>query len=126
MSASQDFSLSAITRVDVYKALRAAEAHTKKNNVSLNPEEQRLLDRMILDRTRSGLGLPDDKREELLANQKKIMGLEVDFQKNCNEEKGFLLFTAGELDGVPDIDGYAQQDGKYKVTHKTPDITPVL
>lgn len=83
--AMQDFSLDSLTRIDVYKALRAAEAHTKKNNVSLNAEEQRLLDRMILDRTRAGLGLPDDKREELLAVQKEIMSLEVDFQKNCNE-----------------------------------------
>ena len=87
--AMQDFSLDSLTRIDVYKALRAAEAHTKKHNVSLNNEEQRLMERMILDRTRAGLGLFDDKREELLAVQKKIMGLEVDFQKNCNEVRAW-------------------------------------
>jgi sporulation protein YlmC with PRC-barrel domain len=90
---SQEFGLSTLSREDIYKSLLDAEQHTKANNVQLNPEEKRLMDRMIRDRKRNGLGLPQDKREELLAVKKKIMGLEVDFQRRCNEEKGSLLFS---------------------------------
>lgn len=104
---------------------------------------------MLLERERNGLALPDAKREQLLDVKKRIMALCVDFQRNCNgpsipllahlpppmtpcvstEEKGFLLFTKDELDGVPEdvISGYPVQDGgKCKVTHKTPDIVPVF
>lgn len=86
------------------------------------------MDRMIRDRKRNGLGLEKTKRDELLALQTKIMGLEVDFQRACNEEKGSLLFTEEELVGVPQasIDGYTKEDDKYRVTFKTPDIIPIL
>lgn len=74
-----------MTRVDVYEALVAAKEHTETNSVQLNPEEKRLMERMILDRTRNGLALEQGKRDELLALRKKIMNLEVEFAKNCNE-----------------------------------------
>lgn len=90
----QDYSLGAVTRVDIYQALLNAKVHTEKNGIKLNAEEERLMDRMILDRSRAGLGLEEKEREELLAINKKIMGLEVDFQTNCNAEKGALLFSA--------------------------------
>lgn len=56
------------------------------------------------------------------------MVLEVDFAKACNEEKGFLLFTREELAGVPEdvVAGFPEQDGKLKVTHKTPDYVPII
>lgn len=52
---------------------------------------------------------------------------QVDFQKKCNEESGFLLFTKAELEGVAQevLDGYPEVDGKLKVTYSTPDIIPV-
>ncbi len=83
---------------------------------------------MIRDRKRNGLALEKSKRDELLKLQTKIMGLEVDFQRACNEEKGFLLFTEEELVGVPAtaIEGYPKEGDKYKVTFKTPDIVPIL
>jgi hypothetical protein len=52
------------------------------------------MSKMILDRTRNGLGLPEKEREKLVGLKKRIMSLEVDFQRNCNEEKGGLTFTA--------------------------------
>ncbi|ORY69423.1 hypothetical protein BCR35DRAFT_307983 [Leucosporidium creatinivorum] len=122
----QDYSLTALTRLDVYQALLSARQHTEEHGIQLNPEEKRLLDRLILDRERNGLGLEESKRNELLEIKKRIMSLEVDFQKNCNEENGSLLFTAAELDGVPDIEGYKKEGDKYRVTFKTPDIVPVF
>lgn len=82
-----------MTRIDVYQALLHTQANLKEQAVQLDPEEQRLLDKMILDRKRAGLGLPEHNRNELLKLRQKIMALEVDFQKTCNEEKGALFFT---------------------------------
>ncbi|GAA5844231.1 hypothetical protein JCM3766R1_000977 [Sporobolomyces carnicolor] len=128
-----EWSLKNLMRLDVYQALVDAQRHTEDNGVELNPEEQRLLERLILDRKRNGLGLDESKRAELFKLKKRIMGLEIDFQKNCNEEEGFVLFTAQELEGVPQdvISGYEKvtaDDGteKYKMTFKTPDYIPVI
>ncbi|GAA5998615.1 metalloendopeptidase [Rhodotorula paludigena] len=126
-----DWSLEALMRKDVYDALLDAQRHTRDHAVQLNPEEQRLLDRLILERTRNGLGLDGDKRKKYLELKKRITTLEIEFQKNCNEEAGFMLFIKEELDGVPEdvISGYpvVEENGvqKYKVTHKTPDVFPL-
>ncbi|GAA5912308.1 metalloendopeptidase [Sporobolomyces salmoneus] len=127
-----EWNLKSLMRVDVYQALVDAEKHTRENGVKLNDEEEKLMKRMVLDRKRNGLGLDEEKRDELFKLKKRIMGLEIDFQKNCNEEEGFILFTAEELEGVPEdvLSGYEKvtEDGveKYKMTFKTPDYTPVI
>jgi len=82
-----------MARVDVYQAILDAQEHTIANGIKLNPEEQLVLDRAIRDRKRNGLGLDDEKRNELLEIKKRIADLSIDFQRACNEEKGFLLFT---------------------------------
>lgn len=132
--AVQAWGVDMIGREDVYEAVLDAQKHAAEsaNSVKLNPEEQRLLDRVVLERKRNGLGLEKHKREQYQQLKKRIMELEVEFQRACNEEKGFLLFTKEELEGVPEdiVSGYTtvEEDGvtKYKVTHKTPDIVPVF
>ncbi|BGP09572.1 metalloendopeptidase [Rhodotorula toruloides] len=129
---AQEWSLEMLTRLDIYEALLDAQAHTEKEGVKLNDEEKRLLERLVLERKRNGLGLSAEKRKEYLELKKKIMGLEIEFQRACNEENGFLLFTKEELEGVPAdvLSGYDEvEEGgvkKLKVTHKTPDITPIF
>ncbi|KAI5478751.1 metallopeptidase MepB [Pseudohyphozyma bogoriensis] len=124
----QDFGLDTDSRIDLYTALLDAKEHTTSHNISLNAEEQRLMARMIRDRERNGLGLPEDKRTELLEVKKKINSLAIDFQRACNEEKGFLDLTQEELEGVPKsvMEGYEKTEKGYKVTYKTPDIIPVF
>lgn len=116
--AIQEFELKALAREDIYNVLLDVEENSK--NASLNDEERRLLERMIRDRTRHGLALEKDKRDKLLDIKTRIMGLEVDFQNTCNSEKGFILFTREELDGVPEasIEGYPQEGDKFRVTFK--------
>ncbi|GAA5981288.1 hypothetical protein JCM11641_005633 [Rhodosporidiobolus odoratus] len=124
-----EWSLDATTRVDVYEALLDAEQHTQENKVQLSAEQKRLMDRLILERKRNGLGLSEEKRKEYLDIKKAIVNKETDFQQVCNEENGFLLFTREELDGVPEdvIAGFPEVDGKrIKMTHKTPDYVPVI
>lgn len=50
--------------MDVFDALLSARKNTDAS--TLNPEEKRLLDRMIRDRERNGLGLSVEHRAELL------------------------------------------------------------
>lgn len=90
----RDFGIESSMRVDVYNALLNA----KEKGEKLSPEEQRLVDKMILDGRRAGLALPDDKREELMKLKKELSAVCTDFGKNFNEEKvrsicvvGFIL-----------------------------------
>lgn len=54
------------TRMDVYLALLDAKKQGEADGVQLSPEESRLLDKMILDRTRNGLALEEDQRQKLI------------------------------------------------------------
>lgn len=59
-------------RLDVFRAKQAAEKSINDSNQDLAPEELRLVEKMILDGTRAGFGLPDEKREELTALKKEL------------------------------------------------------
>ncbi|KAB5588391.1 Metallopeptidase MepB [Ceratobasidium theobromae] len=122
----RDFGIESSMRVDVYNA----QLNAQKKEEKLEPEEQRLVDKMILDGKRAGLGLPEDKREELKKLKKELSLVCTDFRKNFNEEKGTIQFTREELKGVLQdvMNGYTQVEGtdKLSVTFKTPDILPLL
>lgn len=126
----QDFNIESNMRQDIYQALQHAQANTPRD--SLDAASQRLLDHMLRDRRRAGLALSEADQVRFKELQIKISKLCIAFQKNCDEEKGYLLFSKEQLRGVPEsvIDGYEQVevDGqkKYKISHKTPDVNPVL
>ncbi|KAG8740405.1 hypothetical protein FRC10_004356 [Ceratobasidium sp. 414] len=133
----REFGIESSMRVDVYNALLAAKDKGEK----LSLEEQRLVNKMIMDGKRAGLALPDDKREELMALKKELSVVCTDFGRNFNEEKascemlafrtcGTIAFTPEELKGVPEdvVKGYTPVEGtdKLAVTFKTPDIFPLF
>ena len=66
----RDFAVESSMRLDVFNAKTAAEKNIKDSGVKLSPEEQRLVDKMILDGKRAGLALPEKERTELMALQK--------------------------------------------------------
>ncbi|TFY78786.1 hypothetical protein EWM64_g5225 [Hericium alpestre] len=124
---ARDFGVESSMRLDVYQAKLAAEKNIKASGVKLNPEEQRLVEKMLLDGRRAGLALPEKERNQLQDLKKELS------QKNFNEEKGVVTFTLEELKGVPAdvVSGYTKrtdENGKdvYDVTHKTPDIFPLF
>jgi len=128
---TSEYGISASMRMDVFEALKIAEKNTDIQDLTF--EQQRLLEKELLDRKRAGLDLPEDKREELMAKKKEISKLSVDFNRNCNEEKGSIKFTAEELEGVPEdsINGFPKStDDKgrevYSMSFKTPDYIPVI
>lgn len=126
----QDFGIESNMRKDIYEALQHAQQNTPAN--TLDAPSQRLLDRLLRDRRRSGLALPEDKQTKFKDLKTQISNLCIEFRKNCDEEKGYLLFTKEELHGVPEsvVEGYeiVEKDGeeKYKVTFKTPDVVTIF
>ncbi|KAI0822314.1 Metalloprotease [Trametes gibbosa] len=128
----RDFGVESSMRIDVFRAKQAAAKNIKASGQKLSVEEQRLVDKMILDGTRAGLALPDAEREKLTQLKKELSQTCLEFSKNFNEEDGVVSFTLDELKGVPAdvISGYTKRtEGDkevYDITFKTPDIFPVF
>ncbi|KAJ2935191.1 hypothetical protein H1R20_g1938, partial [Candolleomyces eurysporus] len=130
----RDFSVESSMRLDVFDAKTAAEKNIKESGQweKLSDEDRRLIDKMVLDGTRAGLALPEEKREELKKLKKELSQTCLEFSKNFNEEKSVITFTEEELKGVPKdvISGYGKRtEGDktvYDVTYKTPDIFPIF
>ncbi|KAH9891674.1 Metalloprotease [Cubamyces lactineus] len=127
----REYEIGSSMRIDVFRALQAAAKNIKESGKVLSSEEQRLVDKMLLDGTRNGLALPDAEREKLTVLKKDLAQACVDFNKNCNEEKGSVTFTLEELKGVPEdiLSGYTKRtEGNkevYVVTFKLTDFGPV-
>ncbi|KAF7346236.1 Metallopeptidase MepB [Mycena sanguinolenta] len=145
----RDYNVESSMRLDVFQAKLAAEKNIKSSGLweKLSSEEQRLIDKMILEGKRAGLGLPEAERNTLTKLQKELSQVCLEFDKNFNEEnvnidggiffwlilpQGVVSFTKEDLDGVPAdvISGYTKRtEGStevYDVTFKTPDIFPVF
>ena len=78
-----EFDIDTKMRVDLFEAAKDAQAAA--GDLSREPEQARLADKIILDGKRNGLDLPEDKRKELENLKKELSGLCVKFQKTCNE-----------------------------------------
>ncbi|KAI6111591.1 hypothetical protein EDD16DRAFT_1608075 [Pisolithus croceorrhizus] len=130
----RDFGVEESMRLDVFQAKIAAEKNLHESGAfkELTSEQQRLVKKMVLDGKRAGLALPEEDRTQLMALQKELSQVAVEFMRNFNEEDGHITFTRDELEGVPEdvISGYAKRaEGDkevYDVTFKTPDIFPVF
>lgn len=101
----------------------------------LNPESARLLVREHKGYVQNGLGLPvGPQRERFKEIKKRLSQIQIDFQKNLNEEDGGIWFTREELDGVPAdlLDGLdkgkegSEDAGKIRLSFKYPDLFPAL
>lgn len=75
----RDYSVESSMRLDVFQAKQAAEKNIKESGVKLTPEEQRLVEKSILDGKRAGLALPEKEREELMALQKEVSQASLEF-----------------------------------------------
>jgi metallopeptidase MepB len=98
-------------------------------------ETARLLEKERKSYIRNGLGLPEgEKRDRFKEIKKRLSQIQIQFQKNLNEEDNGIWFTKEELDGVPQdvLDtlekGTAENgnEGKLRLTFKYPDLFPTL
>lgn len=130
-----NFSIESGLRADVYKVV-----HTVYENVKENPslvkdsETKRFIEKFDQQYRRNGLGLPASKRAKVKELQQKLSKLSLEYSKNLGENTEYILFTAEELNGVPDdvkaqfakIEDKESGVTKYKMTYKYPDLFPVL
>ena len=118
------FAVEVFTRQELYQAMKAAADRGEL----LEGEDQRLMEKTLLDFKRSGLGLPPEQRKKLLDIRQKLVALSNDFSKEVSETKDFALFTEAQLSGVPeDMKKRLEKvDGKFKVTLDYPDYFPFM
>ena len=66
-------------RLDVYQAKVNAEKNIKASGRKLNPEEERLVEKLLLDGKRAGLDLPNKERKELEKLKKELSQICIEF-----------------------------------------------
>ena len=96
-------------------------------------ESARFLEKEYKNYIRNGLGLPaGPQRDRFKEIKKRLSQIQIEFQKNLNEEDGDIWFTREELDGVSQdlLDGLekgtGENEGKLKLSFKYPDLFPTL
>lgn len=75
----RDYGIEISMRLDVYQAKVNAEKNIKSSGRKLTPEQERLVQKSILDGKRSGLDLSEKKRTELEGLKKDLSQLCVEF-----------------------------------------------
>ncbi len=107
----------------------------QKDDQSLDTESRKYIEKTHKGYVNMGLGIPaGPQRDRFKEIKKRLSDLSIMFQKNLNEEKGGLWFTAEELDGVPEdvVDNLkrgetgTEHEGKIWMTFKYPDLFPAL
>ncbi|THV67781.1 metallopeptidase MepB, partial [Aureobasidium pullulans] len=107
------------------------EAVAKKSE-SLEPEDQRLLERYHRDYLRNGLGISLEERNRFKEIQSQLFKLTSEFEKNLREENAGLWFTLEELAGVSadlisHLDkGTGENEGKVHLTFSFPHLLGAL
>jgi metallopeptidase MepB len=112
-------------REDVFKLVDHVYSNLNSTEKGLDLEDTRLVTKDRKSYIASGLGLPaGEKREQYKALMSKISDLEIQFNRNLNEENGSIWLTRQELAGVPEDalneleKGTGENDGKLRLTFK--------
>ncbi|KAG9241185.1 putative Saccharolysin [Calycina marina] len=124
-----EFGIETSMREDIFKLVNAA--YQKKED--LDPESLRLLEKERKSYITNGLGIPaGPDRDRYKEIRKRLSTIQIEFQKNLNEENGGIWLSHKELEGVPSdvIEGLERgtgdNEGKYRLTFKYPDLFPAL
>lgn len=117
--------LSCSNREDVYRVVKAVAAKGEW----LSPEVKRYIQSLVRDFERSGLNLTISKREEVQRLRDQMDDLSLQYVRNLNDDKTFLLFSEADLLGLPpeflkSLD--KAENGVFKVTLKSHHVAAVL
>lgn len=117
--------LSCSNREDVYRVVKAVAAKGEW----VSPEAKRYIQSLVRDFERSGLNLTISKREEVQRLRDQIDELSLQYVRNLNDDKTFLLFSEADLLGLPpeflkSLD--KAENGIFKVTLKSHHVAAVL
>lgn len=128
-----EFNIEASMREDVFTLVDAAWKKASAGDSGLDGESLRLLEKERMSYIRNGLGIEKGpKRDRFKEIKKRLSTIQIEFQKNLNEENGGIWFTRKELDGVPEDvletleKGSGESEGKLRFTFKYPDLFPTL
>lgn len=131
----EEFSIESGMREDVYKVIHSVFLKVKENpSLAGDKETKRFVEKLDNQYRRNGLGLPEDKREQVKKIQKQLSKLAIEFSKNLGENTEYRLFTKKQLEGVPsdvvnqfkEVKDEKTGETKYKMTFKYPDLFPVM
>lgn len=121
-----EFDVEISMREDVFRQITALQNKQRDN---LSAEEKRFLDRLVTLGQRKGLHLSKDIQEEIKRTSKLISELAIEFNKNLNEDRTFLILTEHELGGLAPgfLNGLVKTaEGRYKVTLEYPHYYPLM
>lgn len=112
-------------REDVYRAIKAFASKGEWKSMELKRYTQFL----VRDFERSGMNLTLTKREELQRLRAQIDELSLQYIRNLNDDKSFLLFDHSELLGLPleflkSLEN--SENNKYKISLKSHHVSAVL
>jgi len=112
--------------VELYWAVKDyAETDEAKK---LQGSDKKLLKDTIRDFEHNGLGLPEEKRNEIQEIQDKISDLSIQFESNISSYKDELILTEEEMRGLPE--DYKEErrtkDGRYKIELNYPSYFPFM
>lgn len=117
--------LSCSNREDVYRVVKAVAAKGEW----VSPEAERYIQSLVRDFERSGLNLTISKREEVQRLRDQMAELSLQYVRNLNDDKTFLLFSEADLLGLPSEflkSLYKAENGMFKVTLKSHHVAAVL
>ena len=113
------------TREDIFNALN--EFASKE--VKLSETDQRLLDKILLDFKKNGLGLAQDKRDEVKKLLKELVEIELKFSVNLRDVKDTIEVSREELKGLPEdyiVRLKKTPEDRYIITMDYPDYVPFM
>ncbi len=117
---------------------RVKAIYSQRNDMGLDYEQMRVVEKYYQDFERNGANLPDDKKEQLKAINKELSSLDLKFGENLLAEtnKNFKLIIENEEDlkGLPDavISAASEEalknelEGKWVFTLQKPSMIPFL
>ncbi|KZZ87951.1 metallopeptidase MepB [Ascosphaera apis ARSEF 7405] len=132
----EEYSIEISMRDDMFQIVKAVYEKEKENR-TIDDVDFRILEKDYKAYLRMGLGLPPGpKRDRFKEIKLRLSEIQIQFQKNLNEESNALWFTREELDGFPEDlletlkvgteeDG-AENVGKHRLTFKYPELFPAL
>lgn len=98
----KEFSIDAFFNKAVYKAFKAYKDNAYQTEL-LGDEERYYFQNKMQSFSRHGFDLPEEQFEELKRVKKEISQLELEFQKNINDDKSFIIASRDELSGCRDV-----------------------
>ena len=124
----QKYSLDVYQNEDLFMHVKKIVDPVFEGNVSVEPCELKLFKDLYRDFVHNGLLLSKDIRSKVKELKKDLQLLSMEFSKCVADDKTTVLFSKEELKGMSDtfLNGLQQQDDKFVVTMKYPDVIPIF